>query len=368
MVSDGDISFTAGIFTQVNRARPGATYKASVGWFAPTHPPDDFFCRKLGIDPGRHKSAGSGGRVGATYCGPGRLVNYPPPAPNIDVSAVAQSSMVTVFAYVQHTYSTGMNFIFLDAVGLYEDASAPRQAPPTTAPPPATVRPKPTALPCMGETRPPTSTSAPTVTPTPTATATATATQTATPTTTPTPTQTDTPTTTPTSTLPPGRKPHQERRPPPLPLNPPGRRPRPCFSAASALWAARACSVSRCCSSASGGNFTFGAAPQQNVHSSDFCPSNASASRASASRAPHHCQFARVRPALLIRHPRQRFVAALDLPGEDRNVAMCDHPVLGGKTARLRSSRAARESPPYGCRRRATLQTRHQQFGLVDRW
>jgi hypothetical protein len=206
MVSDGD-TFTAGIFTQVNGLQPGATYKASVGWFAPTHPPDDFFCRKLGIDPRGGTNPQAAEVVwGPTYCGPGRLVNYPPPQPNIDVSTVAQSSMMTVFAYVQHTYSTGMNFIFLDAVGLYEDASAPRQAPPTTAPPPATVRPKPTALPAPVKTRPPTLTSAPTVTPTPTATATATATQTATPTTTPTPTQTYTPTTTPTSTLPPRPK------------------------------------------------------------------------------------------------------------------------------------------------------------------
>ena len=141
MVSDGD-TFTAGVFTQVNGLQPGATYKASAGWFAPTHPPDDYFCRKLGIDPRGGTNPQAAEVVwGPIYCGPGRLVNYPSPGPNIDVSAVAQSSTVTVFAYVQHTYSTGMNFIFLDAVGLYEDASAPRQAPPTAVPPTALAGP-----------------------------------------------------------------------------------------------------------------------------------------------------------------------------------------------------------------------------------
>ncbi len=204
MVSDGD-TFTAGVFTQVNGLQPGATYKASAGWFAPNHPPDDFFCRKLGIDPKGGTNPQAAEVVwGPTYCGPGRLVNYPPPAPNIDVSAVAQASTVTVFAYVQHTYSTGMNYIFLDAVGLYEDASAPRQAPPTAVPSPAPLPPKPTALPAPVKTRPPTLTATPTVTLTPTTTATAT--QTATPTITPTPSATYTPTTTPTSTLPPRPK------------------------------------------------------------------------------------------------------------------------------------------------------------------
>ena len=208
MVSDGD-TFAAGVFTQVNGLQPGATYKASAGWFAPTHPPDDYFCRKLGIDPRGGTNPQAVEVVwGPTYCGPGRLVNYPPPGPNIDVSAVAQSATVTVFAYVEHTYSTGMNFIFLDAVGLYEDASAPRQAPPTAVPPtalPAKVRAEATPKPAVR--LPPTKTPLPTATKTPSPTMTATTTPTPAPTSTPTitstPTVTYTPTATPTSTLPP---------------------------------------------------------------------------------------------------------------------------------------------------------------------
>ena len=199
-------------FTQVNGLQPGVTYKASAGWFAPTHPPDDYFCRKLGIDPKGGTNPQAAEVVwGPTYCGPGRLVNYPPPGPNIDVSAAAQSATVTVFAYVEHTYSTGMNFIFLDAVGLYEDASAPRQAPPTAVPPtalPAKVRAEATSKPAARV--PPTKTAVPTATATPSATMTATVTPTPaptfTPTITPTPTATYTPTTTPTSTLPPRPK------------------------------------------------------------------------------------------------------------------------------------------------------------------
>jgi hypothetical protein len=202
MVSDGDV-FTAGVFTQVNGLQPGATYKASAGWFAPMHPPDDFFCRKLGIDPRGGTNPQAAEIVwGQTYCGPGRIVNYASGGPNLDVSAVAQSATVTVFAWVQHTYSTGMNYIFIDAIGLYQDTSAPIQAPPTAVPThaPAPVAPKPTL-------RRPTATATHTATPTASATATATVTftpsPTATPTITPTPSQTYTPTASPTSTLPP---------------------------------------------------------------------------------------------------------------------------------------------------------------------
>ena len=203
MWSDGG-TFVAGIYTQVGGLQPGATYKVSMGWGAPTEP--DAFGRRLGIDPTGGTDPNAPTVVwGPMHRGQGAMMNNPNPGKvNLDVSAVAKSSTVTVFVYVDHNYSTGANQIFIDAVGLYEDASAPRQAPPTAVPPPATLRPKPTALPAPVRTRPPTLTSAPTVTPTPTATATAT--QTATPTTTPTPTQTYTPTTIPTSTLPPRPK------------------------------------------------------------------------------------------------------------------------------------------------------------------
>jgi len=133
--------------------------------------------------------------------GPGRVLNYPPPKLNIDVSAVAQGPVVTVFVYVDHNYSTGNNYIFLDAVSLIVD---PVQPPPTAVPPTPT---RPQAVAQARPTRLPTATPTPTFTTTPTATPTATATPTptatSTPTQTPTPTETATPTATPTSTLPP---------------------------------------------------------------------------------------------------------------------------------------------------------------------
>ena len=201
MWSDGG-TFQAGVFTQVSGVQPGVTYKASAGWFAPDHPPDDFFCRKLGIDPNGGTDAAASTVVwGPTYCGPGRGVNYPPPDVNIDVSAAAQSSTVTVFAYVNHTYSTGANKIFLDAVELIADTSQPAQPPPTDTPVPQAAAPAPTSVPPT-----PLPTFAPTDSPDrnqlSTPTATATATSTATPTETPVPTQTYTPEPTATATMP----------------------------------------------------------------------------------------------------------------------------------------------------------------------
>lgn len=199
MWSDGG-TFVAGIYTQVGGLQPGATYRASMGWAAPTVP--DAFGRRLGIDPTGGTDPNAPTVVwGPLHRGDGAFANNPNPGKvNLDVSAVAKSPTMTVFVYVDHNYSTGPNLIFIDAVGLYQDASAPIQAPATAVPTqaPAPVAPKPTL-------RRPTATATPTTTLTATATATATFTPapTATPTITPTPSQTYTPTATPTSTLPP---------------------------------------------------------------------------------------------------------------------------------------------------------------------
>lgn len=193
-------TFVAGVWTQVNGLQPGVAYKASKGWGAPNEP--DAFGRRLGIDPTGNTDPNAPTVVwGPMHRGPGRSLNYPPPDVNIDVSAVARSSTVTVFVFVDHNYSTGDNFIFIDAVSLFVDPVQPAVIPTDTPQPPAPVAvaaaPRPT--------QPPTATPSPTATATATATATETATPTptATPTITPTPTATFTPTATPTSTLPP---------------------------------------------------------------------------------------------------------------------------------------------------------------------
>ncbi len=201
MRSDGGI-FVAGIYTQVGGLQPGVTYKASIGWGAPNEP--DAFGRKLGIDPTGGADPNSPTVVwGPPHYGSGRMLNYPWPELNIDISAVAQTSTVTVFVYVDHNYSTGDNFIFIDAVSLFVD---PVQPAPTPAPPTATpVPPRPTATATATAMAAPTATPEPPATPTATATPTDTPTPTAihTPTVTPTPTQTLTPIATATSTLPP---------------------------------------------------------------------------------------------------------------------------------------------------------------------
>jgi hypothetical protein len=219
-------TFVAGVWTQVGGLQPGATYKASVGWGAPNAP--EAFGRRLGIDPTGGTDPNAASVVwGPMHYGPGRMLNYPVPNVNIDVATVAQSSTVTVFFYVDHNYSTGDNYIFVDAVGLYADNSQP-VVPPTNPPPTATYTPEPPAEVAVKTavegvaaavaaapqpTRPqpsatPTSepTATPTATVTPTALPTETPTVTPTPTVTSSPTVTHTPTATATSTLPPRPK------------------------------------------------------------------------------------------------------------------------------------------------------------------
>lgn len=195
-------TFVAGIWTQVGGVQPGVAYRASIGWGGPNEP--NAFGRRLGIDPTGGTDPNAPTVVwGPMHRGPGRILNYTPPGLNIDVSAVARSSTVTVFVYVDHNYSTGDNLIFIDAVSLFVDPVQPAAVPTDTPAPPAPVAaaaaPQPTRRPAASRTPVPTATA----TASPTATITATPTSTATPTITPTPTATFTPTATPTSTLPP---------------------------------------------------------------------------------------------------------------------------------------------------------------------
>ena len=187
-------TFKAGIFTQVN-VTPGAGYRASIAWGAPNAP--ETFGRQLGIDPTGGTDPNSPNVIwGPMHWGPGRILNYPPPDVNIDVRARAAGDTVTVFFLVDHPRSTGDNLIFIDAISLFPDESAPASAvepeiPPTDTPtpqpvvvveaPPPTATPTPippTPTPEPSSTLPPTET--PTVTPTETSTATSTPTVTAT--------------------------------------------------------------------------------------------------------------------------------------------------------------------------------------------
>lgn len=194
-------TFKAGIYTQV-AVTPGAGYRASIAWGAPNAP--DTFSRQLGIDPTGGTDPNSPNVIwGPVHVGEGRMLNYPPgQGPNIDVRARALNGTVTVFFVTDHPTSTGDNLIYIDAIALYPDESAPAvEVPPTAVPPTDT----PVAAPVAEEAVvvaaavaipptpiPPTATETPVPTATPTPTVTPTASSTSTP--------TETPTLTPTAT------------------------------------------------------------------------------------------------------------------------------------------------------------------------
>ncbi len=200
-------TFKGGIYTQV-QVTPGAGYRASCAWGAPNAP--DQFGRQLGIDPTGGTDPNSPNIIwGPMHWGPGRILNYPPPDVNVDVKARAVNSTITVFFLTDHPQSTGDNLIFIDAIALYPDESAPAAAappapsptpvPPTQAPVEAApVAAAPVAAKVEAAVALPTDT--PTATFTPMPTDTPTATDTPTPPPTPTPTFTATWTPWPTST------------------------------------------------------------------------------------------------------------------------------------------------------------------------
>lgn len=201
------VIFKGGIYTQV-AVTPGAGYRASIAWGAPSAPA--LYGRQLGIDPTGGTDPNSPNIVwGPMHWGDGRILNYPPPDVNIDVKARAINSTITVFVMIDHPSSSGDDIILLDAIALYPDESAPQvEIPPTETPTPepppeAEVVAEPAALsaaaaPVQAQIFPtntplPSETPLPTETPTATPSATPTATPTATPSPTATPTQTWTP-------------------------------------------------------------------------------------------------------------------------------------------------------------------------------
>ncbi len=191
-------TFKAGIHTQV-AVTPGAGYRASLAWGAPNAP--ETFGRQLGIDPTGGTDPNAPTVIwGPMHWGEGRILNYPPPDVNIDVKARALGETITVFFLVDHPRSTGDNLIFVDALALYPDESAPQvEVPPTATPePPPPVEVAAAAvIPTEVPTATPTPTETPSPTPSPTATPSPTPTATPSPTFTPTATWTPLPTVTP---------------------------------------------------------------------------------------------------------------------------------------------------------------------------
>ena len=183
LLSDG-VPFTAGVYQQVN-VSPGVVYQADAGWAASTQKD---FERKLGLDPtGGTNPLAPSVIWGASEWG----INS---WPDLTVSTRASGPVMTLFIWVHHPITYGNDWIFIDAVGLWPDASQPAATLTPTPAPTATARP-PTKTPAPV---PPTATltavpASPTPVPTQTPEPTLTPTETPTPTLTPTSTNTPTP-------------------------------------------------------------------------------------------------------------------------------------------------------------------------------
>ncbi len=159
--SDG-VPFTSGIYQQVPNVTPGTAYVAAIGWAAAqiNQEKKEGIERMLGIDPlGGTDSTSPNVVWGPVYSGTSR-------APDLNVSAVAQNTTITVFVRVRVPQTHGKDEIFLDALGLKPD---PNQPTPTDTPVPPTDTPVPptdTPVPPTDTPVPPTDTPLPTDTPT----------------------------------------------------------------------------------------------------------------------------------------------------------------------------------------------------------
>ena len=179
--SDGE-PFTAGIYQEV-QVIPGVVYQANIGWAAPTRPD---FERKLGLDP----RGGTNPQAPSVVWGPSSWEVTP--MPDLTVSARAEGQKMTLFVWVHHPHSHGVDQVFLDDVGLWPDPSQPAA---TATPSPSPTVPTPTRKPPTQTPSPVPPTDTPTAAPaSPTSTETLTPTPTRTSTWTPTPTPTSTPT------------------------------------------------------------------------------------------------------------------------------------------------------------------------------
>jgi hypothetical protein len=201
ILSDG-VNFSAGIYQQV-KVTPGVVYQTDVGWAAARC--NDSVCgnmeRRLGLDP----TGGTDPRAPSVVWS--RVEAGGDKWPDLTVSARATGQTMTVFVWVHHPSSSGLDEVYFDAVGLWPDPNqpaatvTPQPSPtPTRRPPTATAKPRPpTATATETPTPVPTEPETPTPTATETATSSPTPTWTATPSPVP-PTNTPTPTLTPTPT------------------------------------------------------------------------------------------------------------------------------------------------------------------------
>jgi hypothetical protein len=159
--SDGQ-PFTAGLYQQVTVV-PGTFYHAGIGWAAPTKRD---FERRLGLDP----TGGSDPTASTVIWGPSswEVAAWP----DLGVGTWATGSTMTVFVWVHHPTSHGIDQVFLDAVGLAPDTTMPTPTPLPPSPTPTRISASPTPSPGLPTVNPLPPTASPTpVSPTPTPTA-----------------------------------------------------------------------------------------------------------------------------------------------------------------------------------------------------
>ncbi len=164
ILSDG-VPFTAGVYQEVP-VTPGVVYQTDIGWAAARcnfQVCPNTMERRLGLDP----AGGTDPRAPSVVWS--RVEAGGDPWPDLTVSARAEGPTMTVFVWVHHPSSSGLDEVYLDAVGLWPDPSQPAQTStpvpsptPTRTPSPVPPTDTPTAPPPT-----PTSTEAPTATPTP---------------------------------------------------------------------------------------------------------------------------------------------------------------------------------------------------------
>lgn len=159
--SDGQ-PFTAGLYQQVTVV-PGTFYRAGIGWAAPTKPD---FERRLGLDP----TGGSDPAAPTVIWGPS---SWDVAAwPDLSLGTWAMGPTMTVFVWVYHPASHGIDQVFLDAVGLAPDPTMPTPSPLPPSPTPTRIPPSSTPSPTLPTVTPLPPTASPTpVSPSPTPTA-----------------------------------------------------------------------------------------------------------------------------------------------------------------------------------------------------
>ncbi len=173
------LPYTAGIYQQVG-VTPGDGYVAAIGW-APYASYDDqgrrnsglFIGRKVGMDP----LGGTDPTSPDILWSPEVWDELGGVFPELEVSAVAQSPVITVFVRAHNPQSHGNDKVWFDAVTLMPDPKQPASTPTPEPPSPTPTSPPPTAT---ATSVPPTEIPMPTATPMPTASDTPTPTPTAT--------------------------------------------------------------------------------------------------------------------------------------------------------------------------------------------